>query len=105
MLLEVHKVARIVCDGGDCHPEPPELRRRSRSSGGRSKDPLPGNPAGRRCSNEASTWGVLRPSSATSASPTSLRRLRMTAPCYSCLPVLMLRYSIPLLLLFITCAV
>src|SRR5205085_7236082 len=32
-----------------CHSEPPELRRRSRSSGGRSKDPLLHNPEGRRC--------------------------------------------------------
>src|SRR4051794_360697 len=36
------KCVRNGSDGeheGGCHPEPPELRRRSRSSAGRSKDP------------------------------------------------------------------
>src|SRR5438067_221339 len=61
-----------------CHPEPPKLRRRSRSSVGRSKDPLPANPERAAASHDASTLGgpstVLRDSGFASV----LRRLRMT---------------------------
>jgi len=53
-------------------------RSRRRSAGGRPKDLLPDNNGWWR-NHDASTWGVLRPSSAAPASPTQLRRLRMTA--------------------------
>jgi hypothetical protein len=49
------------------------------SRAGRSKDPQPANQGRAAVNHDASTGGVLRPSSAASASPTSLRRLRMTA--------------------------
>jgi len=55
-------------------------RRSARSGAGRSKDPQPVNPVRAAVFREASTEGVLRPSSAASASPTQLRRLRMTVP-------------------------
>ncbi len=54
-------------------------RRSDVSRAGRSKDPQPANPVRAAGFHVASTEGVLRPSSGASASPTRLRRLRMTA--------------------------
>ena len=40
VVARVQRVCPLPAASITCHPEPPELRRRSRSSGGRSKDPL-----------------------------------------------------------------
>src|SRR4051812_41568395 len=63
-----------------CHREPPELRRRSRSSVGRSKDPLPVNPERVAAFEQGKHAGVLRPPCGVPrVALQRLRRLRMTA--------------------------